>query len=618
MRLALLALALLWVSSVAHAAGTEYFVAPDGNDSNSGQTVALPWRTLAHALPRLEAGDTLQVRGGTYAERGLTIGTAGTASAPITIRAFPSEHPVIDGAYAEFTAAGNKAWEKVDGAKSIWRSVQAFPGAGEVYGFFGPGDGGWRLVPYESYGSFSTDNEDYAVSPPDTYLGPGVFWNATDGRIYYRSQHGRYQSGDGVDVPAQLDPRQTPLFLFPKGELIDVAATAAYVVIEGLDLRHGASAIRIQSGAHHVTVRDCALRGGRYAALVQTGAHDLIFDQLVVADTFPSWVAWSDVKQPSSAPPGHLLQGAAILLADAVDGVDIGHCRLTGGFDAIDATGAPSHLRVHDCSFDARDDVLQLGTAGWAVEFDHNRTLRAHSGGPSWNGSGSPPAGQAGTIFIHHNVLDTTQPQRFGRADPRGLLDSKYQGPRGDGFATGRTFGSHSKDAATGPAPWKIYHNTALVNADVGNGGAGQAYELPQHDAAVPHEVVNNIFVQRGDQWLLRDARVDDGSQVHDGNLYWAPHRRPGTDLLEDLRLGHDELDFASLAAFLGSGVFNATQPAYAPGWESHGVEGDPRLDDQLRPSPTGPAASGAVDLSGKGWPGLTGETFRGALAPGP
>ena len=592
-----------------------YYVAPDGDDGNAGTSASAPWKTLRHAIAQLHPGDVLFLRGGTFFESQIDIDVAGSAGAPITIRNFPGEHPVVDGSWPEFRTPGNQAWELVDAGKQIYRSVQRYPGAQEVYGYLGAADGGWRLVPYASEQPFATDNQDYAEDSELYYIGPGVHWNETDERIYYRSLLSRYQDA-ATAVPHEADPRLTELHVFPNGEVFQLGRECSYVVIEGLDIRNGNNALHFESGAHHVTVRDCRLLGGRYHVLVRGGAHDLVFDGLTVADRFPDWVAWSDVKRPTTGSPGHLFQGAAIHLTDAVDGVEIMHSSFTGLFDGIGAAQAPTNLRVHHNVFDVRDDVLQLGSAGWSVEFDHNRVLRAHSGGPSWNGSGAAPPDKVGRIYVHHNVIDTSVPQRFGRSDPRGLLDDEFQGPKGDGFAAGRTFGCHDKSDVTGPTPWKIYHNTAILTDDESHGGAGQAYRIPAFDSQHPHEVFNNVFVQLGDQWLLRDARAEDGSQIHDGNLYWAPHRSPGTDLLEDIWDGDASQDFATLADFRGSATWKTTQVHYPPGWERSGVEADPQLDQAFRPDPDGPAASGAVDLSGKGWPGLCGETFRGALEP--
>src|SRR4030095_12552756 len=44
-----------------------FYVATNGNDSNSGDSNA-PFRTVRLGLSHLSAGDTLTIRGGTYAE----------------------------------------------------------------------------------------------------------------------------------------------------------------------------------------------------------------------------------------------------------------------------------------------------------------------------------------------------------------------------------------------------------------------------------------------------------------------------------------------------------------------------------------------------------------------
>jgi uncharacterized protein YjdB len=75
--------------------GAVFYVAPNGSDANSG-TLLAPWRTIQKALNTLQPGQKAFVRAGTYREA-LTLDRAGTASAPITIEAYPGERPVIDG-----------------------------------------------------------------------------------------------------------------------------------------------------------------------------------------------------------------------------------------------------------------------------------------------------------------------------------------------------------------------------------------------------------------------------------------------------------------------------------------------------------------------------------------
>jgi len=76
--------------------GDTYYVAVDGSDSNDGSSEN-PWRTILHASQQLTAGNTLIVRGGTYVDDSVRVIGAGTAEAPITIKAGDDEIPVLTG-----------------------------------------------------------------------------------------------------------------------------------------------------------------------------------------------------------------------------------------------------------------------------------------------------------------------------------------------------------------------------------------------------------------------------------------------------------------------------------------------------------------------------------------
>jgi hypothetical protein len=74
-----------------------FVVATNGNDSNLG-TAAQPFATIQHALDvAANPGDTVQVRGGTYAEK-IAFSHGGSAAGGfITLEPFANEHPLLDG-----------------------------------------------------------------------------------------------------------------------------------------------------------------------------------------------------------------------------------------------------------------------------------------------------------------------------------------------------------------------------------------------------------------------------------------------------------------------------------------------------------------------------------------
>jgi hypothetical protein len=74
--------------------------------------------------------------------------------------------------------------------------------------------------------------------------------------------------------------------------------------------------------------------------------------------------------------------------------------------------------------------------------------------------------------------------------------------------------------------------------------------------------------------------------------------------------------DFTSLYGFVTSTLWTQSRTHYSVGWEASGVEGDPQLDSSYRPAANGLAASGALNLTSKGWPDAGAEAHRGAIAP--
>ena len=80
-------------TAAAHAA--TYYVATTGSNSNPG-TESKPWKTVAHAVNTMIAGDTTYVRGGTYNEGLIRFRRSGTQAAPIKLLNYPGEAPIIN------------------------------------------------------------------------------------------------------------------------------------------------------------------------------------------------------------------------------------------------------------------------------------------------------------------------------------------------------------------------------------------------------------------------------------------------------------------------------------------------------------------------------------------
>jgi hypothetical protein len=76
-------------------AASTYYVSTTGSDTNPG-TLALPWKTIQKAVNSVNAGDTINIMGGTYNES-IQIQKTGTSSNPIKLTNYNGQTVTING-----------------------------------------------------------------------------------------------------------------------------------------------------------------------------------------------------------------------------------------------------------------------------------------------------------------------------------------------------------------------------------------------------------------------------------------------------------------------------------------------------------------------------------------
>jgi hypothetical protein len=193
----LLAGTIVILSPAAATAGTELFVATNGNDSNAG-TLAAPLRTIQRAVDLAQPGTTIQIRGGTYApSTNIRILGNGTASQPITMRNYGSERVILDGENMPYTPGA------VD--SSIPRPER---GAIHIEGDH------WRLIgleiihgPYGIFGLDSSNNYYERLVTRDNYeSGFHLFLGSSNNQIINLDSYGNFdprsngESADGLAI----------------------------------------------------------------------------------------------------------------------------------------------------------------------------------------------------------------------------------------------------------------------------------------------------------------------------------------------------------------------------------------------------------------------------------
>ncbi|MBX3085093.1 MAG: DUF2341 domain-containing protein [Anaerolineae bacterium] len=84
-------------TGVVRSAAIQYYVATTGSDSNNGTSLATPFLTIQKCATVAQAGDTCNIRAGTYRET-VTVPRSGAAGNPIIFTAYNNEAVTISGA----------------------------------------------------------------------------------------------------------------------------------------------------------------------------------------------------------------------------------------------------------------------------------------------------------------------------------------------------------------------------------------------------------------------------------------------------------------------------------------------------------------------------------------
>ena len=589
------------ISMCSHSPAAEYYLAPDGDDKNPG-TKSRPWGTLQHSVERgsLSPGDTLYLRGGTYFEkRRIVVKVNGTEEAPITIRNYRDEKPVIDGSHEEFLTVPNQQWKLHDEARSIYRSVRAHDQFEEkkVRGFFESGGRKYSLVPYMNYNHLATDDEHFKLEGY-TYVGPGLHFNPEDKHLYVRLTKTAIQREMELMYPVHDDPNQVKLYIFSSYLHLLMEDFGRYTHWEGIKFAHKGNpgSIWLHEKQHHITIKNCAVTGG-----INVRAKDVTIDGVHFQGFIPPYVAWADIKEGRG--PAFQIQSGGLMLGGR-RGI-VRNCLFTSIFDGV--TPGPEAQVYNNRFLGLRDDGINISTSlDGPVEIHHN-LFRNIGQGISHVGTGAPEI--QGRIFIHHNIIDQRQPHLKSRKQADGTYRG-FKGANGDGMAHGVPFGWHNERGA-GPGPWKLYNNTVICGYSRILDTASQRPGFTE-----PQEVYNNVYIQLHDRSMRRLVDVTTGRNLFDGNLYYRPNGKE-KPLFASYRNGKDKFrPFLTLDDFKKDEYFEISKKVYPPGFENSSVEADPKLDEHYRPAPDSPAASGAIDLTGRGWPGLDGKRYRGAVPP--
>ena len=599
------------------AAGPKLFVdAARGNDTNVGSERA-PWRTLAHATRRLQPGDTLYLRGGTFHEQ-VSLTRSGTSNAPITIASFPGELAVIDGGLREFLETPATSWEPfAGGAEGEFVSTRTYLHADDrkVPHQFLPAS--WEpmwglederplalghfadsMVPLHGYRiveDLRATNELWIGGKKNmrenpVYCGPGLWFNRTTGRLHIRLAPTRLAGLGERTYRGETDPRKLPLVIAAGfGDDVLRANGVQHVRLHGLVLRGATGSPMIHLyGSQHLELDHLTVFGGFPALLVNASQNIRVTHSAFRGNASP-WTGRAHMKYRGTASYQLILQNHQPLN----EHVEFAFCEFTDDHDFAFLRFVKNLQFHHNFVDNFNDDGLECGPKlrSHTLDIHQNRigaclgVFQQHEMEKDESPLDHDP--KSG-VFIFRNVFDTRAGVYYSvpaQSDPSGAF-LHYEG--------------HLASDHGGPI-WpvmRVYQNTFLRRTPsyrdyflFGLGATGLRN--------TERDVFNNLFVQIEKVPGTGFAGIKEPGNVRaGGNLLWGVQDDPA-------------LTGDPFAKFRASPLFLASRKYFAPGLTTHDRVADPKFISlsadlsaatDLRLQPTSPAINTGQQIPPE-WP---------------
>lgn len=593
------------------ATGKAFFVdVKKGNDTAVGAE-ATPWRTVNHALKRLQPGDTLYLRGGIYHEN-VYCAVAGRKDAPITIRGYPGERVIVDGGMPEFLDNPADAWVPFSqGAPGEYRSAKAYRNVRDVVGLFGDSNIGlqtyWHTMDLRAANELWIDDPEKKIMVMPIYCGPGLYYDKQTGYIHCRLGHTHLDLLGSANYRGETDPRKLPLVIAPFRSVPLVVDQAMHVRFQDFVVRGGGfNAVVLQQGTS-VEFDGVTIFAGSYG-LRSRGTGPLRIVHSAIHGMMAPWCFRDEnslftynatyydpfVPPPKPTNERHIarLPTHAVLVTEGSyefeifyyphnHDWEIAHSEFTDGHDGVYLSG--SRIRFHHNRVDRmQDDGIYLSAPSPYFNKDI-QIYQNHLSRIFTTFACNTLGGPGGNVYIYRNIVDQREGVPFGRPTPTN--------PKGN-ISAGHIFLTHGGNPRSIEAI-HFYQNTFLTpmyNA----GYAGRTWTSTVED--VPRRIFNNlcIYLNRYPDQLLQ---LLPHHQTHDlqvdGNLHWCP--------VPEAKAPADFLD--AIRKCKGSEMSKKTYP---PGWAANDLIADPKLvifglaptvGNDYRLQPTSPAVGKGIVL---------------------
>ncbi len=527
-----------------------YYVATNGSNGANGLSTGTAWRTIGYAVNRVNAGDTVYVRGGEYREFVDCTNTRGRADAWITVQAYSNEIPVVKGSdvVTGWVQVSSAIWKKPNWALN---PQQVFVNGNLLQQI------GWAND-YVSTNAFSCDMADYICIPYghccteiNQRNNPHISINGIEELVPYSFFYDEYSNVLYIKLNPGEDPAQKVVEASTRYGLFYMRTSVKFIRLSGLHFRHNNSFTTTLFGWPGVSLGDsCSLED---------------------VD-----VQWCDAYGVSFCSNSKVLRsnvsnnGMDGLRAANVANVTISSCRITYNNYRNVTGNYVAGIKFHPDS----GGIVETSEIAWnrsiGVWFDQCDT-------------------GAGIIIrnnrIHHNRLVPPCPQVVEWGAPGIFIEKSVNADVHDNLIFGNAI---SGIEFSGSSYCKIYNNTIAATyrprgiSPTTVTRAWMTYR-PEGYKVIYNLFYNNLFAYNETEvdclWMLSDDGVNVYGNATDYNVYY---RHPNAFTSSPPYLGTLSRPSAEFCNY-HAGVLYTNSAAWsaATGWDSHSIA----LNPLLRPS---------------------------------
>ena len=595
---------------------------PDGLFDNEG-TVTSPY-SLDKGLQELANGENvLFLRGGTYVRQVEINGLIGSAAQPKVICSYPGERAVIDGTLEDFRETPNAVWQPAPGLNSDeYVSVEPYDhdNNNAARGSFLDRIPHTRLITHQLLGDLQSENERCGHLPrdqdvdgpephPDTtkektrrpfvYMGPGIHQD-DDGFIHVRLSPTHNNIAGFPDYDGETDPRKVPLAIWTsvKATLRIVKCTSLHLC--DLTVRHGTTTVVVED-CTDVHLDHVDVFAGN-AGLELRSCTGTVLTHCLLDGGLPPWHFRSDRKDEFllasdtngvAHAPGENTMKALLGGNKHCQDTTISFCEFVNGHDNFLFGNGVRFSR--NWVRNMNDDAIVIDTENAA---DHRIFANVIEQCQMAISSGGDVVAGSGT-FVFRNLIDLRRSFAKNRPRPLGAVDGKGKPipdpvvNAGDILATGALYKSNAPDG-----PLAIFQNTIVVKDQESHESFPFFRRFEGTAPPVSLRSYNNVFISVNtvpgtDRPILFLPDPDQSLAETNGNAYHRAGQFSDGPLLR--RRGPH--DFASLAEWLASADFHASELTHPPGYEHDAIDNDARFRD-FDPTQAGPAGSDDMRLT--------------------